>query len=201
GLLVGTRYLGEWQTKLSNIARAIVEAHGVLVIADLPNLPFVGRHDKGDENLFDALRPLIESGSLAVVGETTPEIWKLLQRMPGLGRAFEVVDIPPMTDTEVDAVLSRAAGRRGLEIDAESRRSLVRLTSRFSAARPQPAPALALLEQVADYREQKRSIGEIEPVSRDFIERVFSINSGLPRFVVSKDVTMPAAQIRDWFGD
>jgi MoxR-like ATPase/protein subunit release factor A len=54
---------------------------------------------------------------------------------------------------------------------------------------------------VADYREQKRSIGEIEPVTRGFIERVFSINSGLPRFVVSKEVTIPAAEIRSWFSD
>src|SRR5438445_9199680 len=41
GLLVGTRYLGEWQTKLAYVARAIIEAHGVFLIGDLPKLAFV----------------------------------------------------------------------------------------------------------------------------------------------------------------
>jgi len=200
GLFVGTRWLGDWQTKLASVTRAIGESKGALLISDIPNLPFAGRHEKSDENLFDALRPLLESGTFSLIGEVTPESWKLLQRVPGFAKPFEIVEIAPMPEMEVDATVARAAERRKLELDEESRQALVRLTSRFSAARPQPGPALLLLEQVADYREQKRAIGELEPVSRAFIERVFSISSGLPRFVVSKDVTIPASEIRDWFG-
>jgi ATP-dependent Clp protease ATP-binding subunit ClpC len=200
-MMAGTRYLGEWQTRVHNITQAIQEAKGVLLVSDIANLPYVGRHDKGDENVFDALRPLLERGALAMIGESTHEAWKLLQRIPGFNRAFELVDIAPMPEPEVEQVIVRAAARRDLELTPESRDALIRLTTRFAAARPQPGPALALLEQVADYREQKRSIGEVEPVTRGFIERVFSINSGLPRFVVSKEVTIPAAEIRGWFSD
>src|SRR5260221_3067585 len=161
-ILVGTRYLGEWQTRLLNISQAIMQTGGALLITAIANLPHVGRHDKGDENLFDALRPLLERVALPGLGEFTYEAWKLLQRIPGFARAFELVDIAPMSEPEVEQVIARAAARRKVELPVECRETLVRLTSRFAAARPQPGLALALLEQVADYRDQKQTIGEVE---------------------------------------
>ncbi len=65
----------------------------------------------------------------------------------------------------------------------------------------QPGPAIQLLKQVKDYQFQKIAVGEEEPIDPAFIEKVFSIYSGLPRFVVSKNEVIPAKDIRNWFQD
>ncbi|HKY89940.1 MAG TPA: AAA family ATPase, partial [Nevskiaceae bacterium] len=70
---------------------------------------------------------------------------------------------------------------------------------RFLPASAGPGPALGLLDQVQHYWKEKRSIGEEESVSPGFVEKVFSVYSGLPRFVVSREETRPVGEIREWF--
>ncbi|HLM74604.1 MAG TPA: AAA family ATPase, partial [Polyangiaceae bacterium] len=200
-LLAGTRYIGEWQTKVLRVATAASELGAVLYITDLWNLPQVGRTSTNDNNMLDALRPFLESGRLTLAAEVTPETLRLMQRVPGFMRLFHPIEIHPLAPEKVDAALDLSAERAGARVDAGSRACLVKLTTRFLAARPQPGPALSLLAQVLDYQEQKRGIGELEPISPAFVERVFSIMTGLPPFVVSREVTMSASDVRAWFGE
>ena len=53
--------------------------------------------------------------------------------------------------------------------------------------------------QTCDYQQQKENLGEPEPASPSFIEKVSLIHSGLPRFVVSHTATQPVQEIREWF--
>jgi ATP-dependent Clp protease ATP-binding subunit ClpA len=200
-LLAGTRYIGEWQTKVTRIAAAAAEVGAVLYVTDVWNLPQVGRTSTNENNMLDALRPFLESGRLVIAGEATPETLRVMQRVSGFLRLFHPIDIAPLAPEKVDHAIDLAAGRGGARIDAASRTCLVKLTTRFLAARPQPGPALSLLAQVLDYQEQKRGIGEHEPVSPSFVERVFSIMTGLPPFVVSREVTMSASDVRAWFAE
>ncbi len=55
------------------------------------------------------------------------------------------------------------------------------------------------MEQIRDYLSEKRAIGEDEPVTAAFVEKVFAVYTGLPRFVVSRHEVRPVAEIRDWF--
>jgi len=199
GLLSGTRYIGEWQTKVTRIANAAASSRSILFLSDIWNLPRTGRTSSNDNNLLDALKPFLDNKRLRLLAEASPEVLRAMQRVPGFLRLFQVVDIAALAPAEVDQAIARAAARKDVTVDLPSRQALVKLTTRFLAARPQPGPALQLLDDVIDYREEKRRIGELEVVSPAFIERVFSITSGLPPFVVSRNVTMPAGDIRAWF--
>ncbi len=198
-LLSGTRYIGEWQTKVTRVANAAVSSKAILFVSDVWNLPRTGRTSSNDNNLLDALKPFLENKRLRLLAEATPEILRTMQRVPGFVRLFSIVDVPPLDARQVDLALERAAARKQVVVDLASRGALVKLTTRFLAARPQPGPALALLDDVIDYLGQKRGIGEDEIVSPAFVEKVFAITSGLPPFVVSRGVTMAADQIRAWF--
>ena len=124
-----------------------------------------------------------------------------MQRFPGFVNMFVPIAIAELSDAAASGIVESTAAQIELKVDDRSRRSLLDLTTRFLPARPQPGPALKLLAQVADYHAQKRSIGEHEDVSVEFVERVFSIYSGLPMFIVSRSETMPAREIRGWFED
>jgi hypothetical protein len=98
-----------------------------------------------------------------------------------------------------DAAIAEAASRLELVLDAEARRALLDLTSRFLPGRPQPAASCDLLRQVAHYRSEKARVGEKTAIDRPFIERVFSIYSGLPLFIVSADASASEDELTAWF--
>jgi ATP-dependent Clp protease ATP-binding subunit ClpC len=198
-ILAGTRYLGEWQSKVTQIARQAAEHRAFLYFSDVWHLPWAGVTAQSKTNMLDALVPFLESGELVLLGEASPEHLRRMEQTPRFVDRFEKVTVTPLDSQKVDGVLLRAAMRLGLEVDASTRHALVQLTSRFLPKRPQPAPAMTLLGRVADYHRQKKEIGESEPVTPAFVEKVLSIYSGLPLFIVSSTSTKRAAEIRQWF--
>jgi ATP-dependent Clp protease ATP-binding subunit ClpA len=198
-VMVGTRFLGEWQTKLMRMATAASAAGAVLYFTDIWNLPTAGVAHNDPANFLDALRPMLESRKLVLVGEVTSELLRKIQRVQSFVTLFHVLSIGPLSGHQVDAIVAGAAKRERVELEEGSVRSLIKLTSRFLPSRHQPGPALNLLHQVRDYHGQKRAAGEPEPITHDFVEKVFSIYTGLPRFVVSRETTMPTRTIREWF--
>lgn len=199
--LANTHFLGDWQTKTRAWADLAMAANDVWYVIDAWNLPTTGHSDTNRESVVDSLRALLDDGRLRLVAEATPEQLRLLQRVPSFAKLFQVLEVAPLTAEQVDATLSSAAERQGFALDVASRESLVHVTSRFLPARPQPGPALALLEQVARDRRERQSSGDVERVSPAIVERVFCAYTGLPPFIVSRHVTMPAGEIRAWFSD
>ena len=198
-VMSGTKYLGEWQSKVTAIAKKAIDFHTVLYFTDVWNLPKTGRTAQSDNNLLDALKPHVQGKGLTLLAEATPETLRLMERHPGFVALFTKVNVGPLGPEQVKACLDRAAQRGAIDLDAESRRTLIQLTTRFLPSRPQPGPALELLEQARDYQSEKASAGEAEDFGPALIERVFSVYSGLPLFVVSRSATMPAKEIRAWF--
>ncbi len=198
-VLSGTRYLGEWQSKATAIAWSAIESKTTLYFTDVWNLPKTGRTVQSDNNLLDALRQHLSGGKLTLLGEATPEVLRMMERQTSFVSLFQKVSVPPLNEEQVDGCLDRAASQLDEKLDDGIRKALVKLTSRFLPSRPQPGPALRLLEQVHDYRLEKEGAGEPTALDTPLVERVFSVYSGLPLFVVSRTVTRPASEIRDWF--
>jgi ATP-dependent Clp protease ATP-binding subunit ClpC len=151
--------------------------------------------------MLEALRPLIEGGRPRVLGEAQPELQRQMDKVPGFTALFTEVAVPPLDDDAADRVLQRAAERVRVTLDADLRRALFRLTGTFLASRPQPGPAVNLLQQVVDHADDLRAAGETPTIDEAYVEQVFSLYTGLPRVVVSPRVTRPARDIRAWFED
>ncbi|MCB9681652.1 MAG: AAA family ATPase [Alphaproteobacteria bacterium] len=200
-LLAGTRYLGEWQTQLLRVLDAIERVGAVLHVTDLVQLATAGSTVQSGASMLDLVRPRLQSGRLTLLGEVSATTLQAMEREPRFVELFTLQPVEPLSAEQVDTVLERAAERAGLDLSRDARRTLVDLTDRFLPARPQPGPALDLLRRTRDYQEQKAAIDEPEEASVAFIERVFSIYAGLPRFVVSRSQTRSAADIRAWFGE
>ncbi|MCB9537483.1 MAG: AAA family ATPase [Myxococcales bacterium] len=196
-----TRYIGEWESKTLAVAEAARELDAVLYFSDIWHLPVAGRTSNSPRNMLEALRPLIEGGKLRVLGEAQPELQRQMDKVPGFTALFTEVAVPPLDDDAADRVLQRAAERARVTLDADLRRALFRLTGTFLASRPQPGPALNLLQQVVDHADDLRAAGEAPTIDEAYVEHVFSLYTGLPRFVVSPRVTRPARDIRAWFED
>ncbi|HTM23247.1 MAG TPA: AAA family ATPase [Kofleriaceae bacterium] len=198
-IMSGTRYIGDWQSKITRIAEGAEKGGVVLYVTDIVNLATVGKTSNDPSCLLDALRPLVETGRVSLIGEADPDALRRITKTPAFAPLLQQVPVAAITAEQVDRVLELAARADALAADAEVRRTLVQVTARFLPARPQPGPALELLAQVRDLVSAQRAAGEGEALTPAYVEKVFSATSGLPLFVVSPKETRPAREIRAWF--
>lgn len=196
--MAGTKYLGEWQSKVTAIAEQAHIAGAVLYIPDVWNLPKTGRTDKNDNNLLDALKPALTSRRVQLLAEVSPEILRGMERTPGFVALFKKMTLSPMAPASVRRCVEESAQAASLPIAPEAMETLLSLSSRFSA-RAQPGPALAVLAHLV--RRVQEDPTQTLPLAVPQVEAGFSDLSGLPMFVVSRSETRPAKEIRGWFQD
>ncbi len=198
-IMSGTRYLGEWESKLTRLMNECEQSNTVLNVVDVWNLPTVGTTSQSKANLLDAMRPRLSDGRLRLISEATADQILEMHRFPKFVSAFEVIRIEPLSAQQMRAILESEAAAIGLAIGPEANERLFELCRTFHTANAGPGPALDLLHKVRDYRDQKLAVGEDGTITTLFVEKVFAIHSGLPLFVVSRTEGKSAAHIRDWF--
>jgi ATP-dependent Clp protease ATP-binding subunit ClpC len=198
-IISGTKYLGEWQSKLTRLMAEVEQPKAVINLVDVWNLPSVGVTAQNRENFLDAMRPRLVDGRLQLISELTAEQLHELYRVPKFISLFELVRIEPLSEQQVREIIDRDAASNELTITLETRERLFSLCATFSPANAGPGPALDLLHKVRDYRIEKLAAGEEAEITPPFVERVFAIHSGLPMFVISQTEHKSSADIRDWF--
>lgn len=194
--MAGTKYLGEWQSKVTAVAEQAQAAGAVIYIPDVWNLPKTGRTDKNDNNLLDALKPALSSRRVQLLAEVSPETLRSMERTPGFVALFKKMSLSPMTADSVRRCVEESAQNAALEIEPHAMETLLSLSGRFSA-RAQPGPALAVLAHLV--RRVQEDPTQTLPLGARQVEAGFSDLSGLPMFVVSRTETRPAKEIRGWF--
>ena len=198
-ILAGTVYLGEWQTKATAIFNAATKNKARLYFSDVWNLPLAGRSSNRDDSVWDALRPRLLNGELQIIGEVSPEQLLALSAFPGFTAPFDLVEVPPLLVSQVEDLVRTEAERVSLGLDSTTSSRIIELCNQFLPTSAGPEAPLQLVNQARHYLNEKVAIGESEPVTSAFIEKVFAVYSGLPRFVVSRQETRPVSEIRDWF--
>jgi ATP-dependent Clp protease ATP-binding subunit ClpC len=198
-IISGTRWIGDWQSKLTSLLKESVAADVILNVVDVWNLSTVGRTISSRECFLDAMRPQLTDGRLLVISEVTADQLQDMQRVPKFASLFELIRIEALSDSQVRTIVDTEAAQCELTLEESARERLVQLCDTFSSDRAGPGPLLDLLYKVRDYRDQKLAAGEETEITPGFVEKVFAIHSGLPLFVVSSTQNKSAGEIRDWF--
>ena len=198
-VLAGTRYLGDWQTKLQNLIKKAKKRKAVLYVTDIWNLSSVGASSSDKSNLLDFLLPHMENGSLVLAGELLPAQLQELNKQPGMAKLFRTLRVEPLSPQQIDDILNEQAQRLLMDLTTDCLSQINWLSKSFGPHQSGPGMQLQLLDQIRSYADEKAGVGETESISPDFIDKVFAIHSGLPRFVVSRHLTRSTREIRDWF--
>ena len=199
-------YLGQWQAQLQQVIEGVQRRDAALFYSDIWVTPGSGQTVNTSDNIWDALEPLIARREVTLLCECQPAVARSMEaRTPGMLERFVRIDVRAFDEQQARAVL-RAAGKAGAPGDAPSEpwgeESISRaqeLTDRFQPYRAQPGKGLALMERVVHYRREKLRRGEDEPVSPALVERVFSVYSGLPLFVLSDQAPLRKAEAIGFF--
>jgi ATP-dependent Clp protease ATP-binding subunit ClpA/protein subunit release factor A len=185
-------YIGQWQSQLHSVLDGVRAEEGVLYYCDIWLSLGAGRTSNSEDNVWDAMAPLVERQELTLLCECQPEVVRTLQRRaPGMLDRFFRLDVRPLDDEQTLAVLLSHARKISEGLPMEERwgedatRRVREVTDRFQPYRAQPGKGIALMDRVVHYRREKLRRGEDEPITPYLVERVFSVYSGLPLFVLS----------------
>ncbi len=196
-ILTGTRYLGEWQSKLRSYVYSARKQNAILNFVDIGNLAFVGQSSSDSTSALDYLRPLINNGEVVLIGEATPDVYRQMQRVNQFVDLFHTIRIAPLDADQIDEIVEyRADIILEHPMDAAGHQHLKLLANNFAPPDIGPGTRLQLLERINNYLIEKDNA---QVITEPFIDKVFSIYSGLPAFVFSQHQNVSAGEIRRWF--
>lgn len=191
--VTGTVYLGEWQTRIDALIRAIsAPRRVVLYIPSLIDLVAAGRHTKSDNNVAAALAPHVESGAIAMIAESTPEAYRtLLAREPQVVRQFEVVQLQPAGRDATRAMLDAIAAEAGITLAPAVRDRLVELADDYLVAVAQPGASIDLLRRLS--AEQ----GAAQAVTIQDALASLSVSTGVPVEFLDDAIALDRKRVRE----
>jgi len=192
-LLAGTRYLGEWETKVRDLVRAARAPKRVLLyMPNLEQLAMAGTTSKSDTNAATFLAPHIESGAIAVLGESTVEAFRTgLGQNASLRRLFTPFEILPAGAGATRRVLEAVALEAGAEVPDDVLELLLEMGELYFPGVAQPGRAVGLLRRVL-------APGETS-LTRDRVLSTLTEATGIPRPILDDAQRVDLAETRDFF--
>jgi len=193
-LLVGTKYLGEWQTRVNALMELVSAPQRVLLyVPNLQELAEVGKSANDESNVATMLAPHIDSGRIALLGEATPHGWNRgLGADPSLRRLFQRIDVRPMRRRDAREVLELVATESEVDVTPEGIERLFEVAEMYMAETELPGRAISLLRRLAS-ADEKRSFGP-----RDVL-RTLQDATGVPADFLDDAVPLRLETVRAFF--
>jgi ATP-dependent Clp protease ATP-binding subunit ClpA len=198
-LIAGARYTGMWQDRVRNLVVALRSTGAICVMDDPIPIIDAGRWSGSDNNASRLLRPYVESGDITIVCESTPEqVHAAHRKEPSFVDAFHRLDVsePGIDEAREIAMLgaARLGGAVDVEVAPDAVDAAIELTRRYEPYRCFPGKAVRLLEDAV------RERGEgAERLGREEVTAAFARRSGLPLALLSDEVPLDLAAVREHF--
>ncbi|EST34849.1 ATP-dependent Clp protease ATP-binding subunit [Streptomyces roseochromogenus] len=154
GVVAGTRYRGDFEERLNNIVEEI-RAHSDKLIVFIDELhTVVGAGSGGEGGAMDAgniLKPALARGELHIVGATTLEEFRRIEKDAALARRFQPILVPEPTTEDTVEILrglrDRYEAHHQVRYTDEALVAAVELSDRYLTDRRLPDKAIDLIDQ------------------------------------------------------
>ncbi|MDQ0752451.1 ATP-dependent Clp protease ATP-binding subunit ClpC [Streptomyces africanus] len=184
GVVAGTRYRGDFEERMNNIVGEI-RAHSDQLIIFIDELHTVvgagaGGGDGGSMDAGNILKPALARGELHIVGATTLEEYRRIEKDAALARRFQPIMVPEPTAADAIEILrglqDRYEAHHQVRYTDEALVAAVELSDRYLTDRRLPDKAIDLIDQAgARVRLRARTKGtdvramerELEQLTRD----------------------------------
>ena len=194
--MAGTRYAGDWETKLAELVEAVRRPRKVLLyIPNLSDLAAMGRWSKSDANVAAALAPYLEDGSVLVLGESTAEEYERgLGADLALRRLFERVLVEEPSAEETRGILSDIRGTDEALVPDPVLHSLQEMCEAFLGHLSRPGNSVPLFRAVlAAAKERGR------PARRRDVLETLSVSTGIPADLLDDSSPLDTAALQSFF--
>lgn len=173
-LLAGTKYRGEFEERLKNVIKEVMDSKRniILMIDEIHTL--VGAGGTGGGGAIDAaniMKPALSRGELQVIGATTIEEYrKYVEKDKALERRFQPVQVPEPTVEETIQILKGLARKyeahHKLRYSEEALEACVKFASQYITDRFLPDKAIDVLDETGA-RVQLRQMAKIPESAKE----------------------------------
>ncbi|MGW7424909.1 ATP-dependent Clp protease ATP-binding subunit [Streptomyces sp. NPDC054813] len=154
GVVAGTRFRGDFEERLTNIVKEI-RAHSDQLVVFIDELhTVVGAGGGGEGGSMDAgniLKPALARGELHIVGATTLEEFRKIEKDAALARRFQPILVPEPTVPDTIEILrglrDRYEAHHQVRYTDEALVAAVELSDRYLTDRRLPDKAIDLIDQ------------------------------------------------------
>ena len=169
-VMAGQMYIGQIEGQVRTITEELAGQKALWVIPNFHELVHAGRHQYNPVSVLDQILPLIERGTLRVVGEVPAQAYEqLVAAQPRLRMTMETVDVPPLDEAatrEIATAWAETATKDGAPplVDGPVLREALALARQYLSARALPGSLFGLL------RLTRSRLGAENPASPKRIE-------------------------------
>ncbi|MBP1134402.1 ATP-dependent Clp protease ATP-binding subunit ClpC [Arthrobacter sp. PvP023] len=152
-MLAGTRYRGDFEERLTKAMDEVTANPGqfILFIDELHTVIGAGGAGEGGMDAGNILKPRLARGELHVVGATTPNEYRKVEKDPAFERRFQPVQVGEPSIEDAVQILSglreRYEEHHGVRYTDEAVRAAVELSARYVTDRFLPDKAIDLIDQ------------------------------------------------------
>jgi ATP-dependent Clp protease ATP-binding subunit ClpC len=205
GVVAGTRYRGDFEERLNNIVDEIRENSDRLIVFIDELHTVVGAGSGSEGGAMDAgniLKPALARGELHIVGATTLEEFRRIEKDAALARRFQPILVPEPTVEDTIGILrglrDRYEAHHQVRYTDEALVAAVELSDRYLTDRRLPDKAIDLIDQAgARVRLGARAKGtDVRAMERE----VDQLTRDKDQAVAGEDYEQ-AKQLRDRIGE
>ena len=189
-LLAGTRYRGDFEERLKAVIAALKQKpRPILFIDEIHTTVGAGATTGGTMDMANLIKPVLTEGELRVVGSTTFEEYKHLERDRALARRFQKIPVVEPSVEETVRILkglqSRYEAHHGIVYTPAAIEAAVRLAARHMRDNRLPDSAIDVIDEAGAMLKLEHPDGSGEegvPLTVDVaeIERVVARMARIP---------------------
>jgi ATP-dependent Clp protease ATP-binding subunit ClpC len=151
-IVAGTKYRGQFEERLKQIMRELVENPQYIVFIDELHTLVGAGSAEGSLDAANILKPALSRGEIQCVGATTPgEFRKSIEKDRSLERRFQAVKVPPPTEDEaveiLDGVRERYESFHQVRYTDEALEAAVYQSHRYIPDRFLPDKAIDVIDE------------------------------------------------------
>ncbi len=151
-IVAGTKYRGQFEERLKQIMRELVENPQYIVFIDELHTLVGAGSAEGSLDAANILKPALSRGELQCIGATTPgEFRKSIEKDRSLERRFQAVKVPPPTEEEaveiLDGVRERYESFHQVRYSDEALEAAVYQSHRYIPDRFLPDKAIDVIDE------------------------------------------------------
>ena len=154
GMVAGSKYRGEFEERIKNVVREVMENKNVLLFIDELHTIIGAGGAEGALDASNILKPSLSRGEIQLIGATTLEEYrKYIEKDAALERRFQPVTVEEPTEEQAKEILEgvRPYYERhlGVEISDAALDAAVKMSTRYIHDRFLPDKAIDLMDETA----------------------------------------------------
>ncbi len=195
-VMSGTKFLGEWETKVNNLVAAIKKPRRVILyVPNLSDLSAAGTWSKSEASVASALGPYLEDGSVLVLGESAPEEFERgLGAKPSLARLFDKVLVNEPAVDQTRELLTAVRDQENSGVSDEVLDQVMEVSGQFLSHISRPGNAVELLKTAFNFEKESGSA----PLFRDILD-LLSNSTGVPTDLLDDEASLDVRKLREFF--